>query len=315
MRTIESLPLVGARGRNPLSSCSRSPASSPAPTPAAACTSTARATAPGTSRSTGSTRTSRARAARTSRRCARTRRAGRVQGADRQHDRGVRPQQRRAGGDDHAIGHEQLSGTLFYFDRRPEYNANEWENNIDGLPKRKFDQRMPGFSVGGPHPPQPDVLLRQLAVAECGPDAHAHAHGVHGRSAPGSLPLQHRRPQPPGRRGGRVGRRQRQPARAHRDVQRRRERPAAARPRSDHPAHAGEHAAAEQLHHRRRPEHGRLHLDAARRRKSSSTSRRRSTTRSTAGTARSCGSRRGTRTRCATRSTPASRSSPASRAW
>jgi hypothetical protein len=47
-------------------------------------------------------------------------------------------------------GTNNLSGTLFYFDRRPEYNANEWENNIDGLPKRKFVQRMPGFSVGGP---------------------------------------------------------------------------------------------------------------------------------------------------------------------
>ncbi len=47
-------------------------------------------------------------------------------------------------------GTNNLSGTLFYFDRRTGYNANEWENNIDGLPKRKFDQQMPGFSVGGP---------------------------------------------------------------------------------------------------------------------------------------------------------------------
>jgi len=47
-------------------------------------------------------------------------------------------------------GTNALSGTLFYFDRRPEYNANEWENNIDNLPKRVFKQKMPGFSVGGP---------------------------------------------------------------------------------------------------------------------------------------------------------------------
>jgi hypothetical protein len=47
-------------------------------------------------------------------------------------------------------GSNSLSGTVFYFDRRPEYNANEWENNIDGLPKRVFTQKMPGFSVGGP---------------------------------------------------------------------------------------------------------------------------------------------------------------------
>jgi hypothetical protein len=47
-------------------------------------------------------------------------------------------------------GTNNLSGTLFYFDRRPEYNANEWENNIDHLPKRNFTQKVPGFSAGGP---------------------------------------------------------------------------------------------------------------------------------------------------------------------
>lgn len=47
-------------------------------------------------------------------------------------------------------GTNTLSGTVFYFDRRPEYNANEWENNIAGLEKREFTQYMPGFSVGGP---------------------------------------------------------------------------------------------------------------------------------------------------------------------
>ena len=47
-------------------------------------------------------------------------------------------------------GGNTLTGTAFYFDRRPEYNANEWENNIDNLPKRIFNQKMPGFSVGGP---------------------------------------------------------------------------------------------------------------------------------------------------------------------
>jgi hypothetical protein len=47
-------------------------------------------------------------------------------------------------------GTNKLSGTAYYFDRRPEYNANEWENNINGLPKRNFTQYMPGFSVGGP---------------------------------------------------------------------------------------------------------------------------------------------------------------------
>lgn len=47
-------------------------------------------------------------------------------------------------------GSNSFSGTGFYFVRRPEFNANEWENNIDHLPKRVFEQDMPGFSVGGP---------------------------------------------------------------------------------------------------------------------------------------------------------------------
>jgi len=47
-------------------------------------------------------------------------------------------------------GGNRFSGTVFYFDRRPEYNANEWENNIADLDKREFTQKMPGFSFGGP---------------------------------------------------------------------------------------------------------------------------------------------------------------------
>jgi Carboxypeptidase regulatory-like domain len=47
-------------------------------------------------------------------------------------------------------GTNRLSGTAYYFDRRPEYNANEWENNLQGFTKSNFTQKMPGFSVGGP---------------------------------------------------------------------------------------------------------------------------------------------------------------------
>lgn len=47
-------------------------------------------------------------------------------------------------------GTNSLDGTLFYFHRRPEWNANEWENNINGSPKRQFTQHIPGFSLGGP---------------------------------------------------------------------------------------------------------------------------------------------------------------------
>ncbi|PYR58429.1 MAG: hypothetical protein DMF85_10740 [Acidobacteria bacterium] len=47
-------------------------------------------------------------------------------------------------------GTNRLSGTAYYFDRRPEYNANEWENNVQGVRKQNFKQKIPGFSLGGP---------------------------------------------------------------------------------------------------------------------------------------------------------------------
>ncbi len=47
-------------------------------------------------------------------------------------------------------GTNKFSGTVYYFDRRPQYNANEWENNVRGVKKQNFKQKIPGFSVGGP---------------------------------------------------------------------------------------------------------------------------------------------------------------------
>jgi hypothetical protein len=47
-------------------------------------------------------------------------------------------------------GSNQFRGTAFYFMRRPELNANEWESNLQGLPKRKENQDIYGFSFGGP---------------------------------------------------------------------------------------------------------------------------------------------------------------------
>lgn len=47
-------------------------------------------------------------------------------------------------------GTNTFSGTGYYFDRRTPYNANEWQNNINHLPKAQFTQYMPGFSLGGP---------------------------------------------------------------------------------------------------------------------------------------------------------------------
>jgi len=47
-------------------------------------------------------------------------------------------------------GTNRYRGTGFYFMRRPELNANEWESNVQGLPKRKENQDIYGFSLGGP---------------------------------------------------------------------------------------------------------------------------------------------------------------------
>jgi hypothetical protein len=47
-------------------------------------------------------------------------------------------------------GTNQLHGTGFWFYRTPRLNANEWENNLNQLGKRKFVQNIFGGSVGGP---------------------------------------------------------------------------------------------------------------------------------------------------------------------
>jgi len=47
-------------------------------------------------------------------------------------------------------GTNNLHGTGFYFRRRPDWNANAWQNNIDALPKEEFFQHISGFSLGGP---------------------------------------------------------------------------------------------------------------------------------------------------------------------
>ncbi len=47
-------------------------------------------------------------------------------------------------------GGNELHGSAFWFYRTPRFNANEWENNINGVGKRQFVQNIPGFSLGGP---------------------------------------------------------------------------------------------------------------------------------------------------------------------
>ncbi len=47
-------------------------------------------------------------------------------------------------------GSNEIHGSLFYFYRTPALNANEWENNINGIKEPQFLQHIPGFSVSGP---------------------------------------------------------------------------------------------------------------------------------------------------------------------
>jgi hypothetical protein len=49
-------------------------------------------------------------------------------------------------------GSNDLHGTGFYFARRPQFNANEWENNaiLPPIGKRQEDLNIAGFSLGGP---------------------------------------------------------------------------------------------------------------------------------------------------------------------
>ncbi len=46
-------------------------------------------------------------------------------------------------------GTNDIHGSGFWFYRTPQLSANEWENNVDGLGKRQYQQNMPGGSIGG----------------------------------------------------------------------------------------------------------------------------------------------------------------------
>lgn len=47
-------------------------------------------------------------------------------------------------------GSNEWHGSAFYFYRTPGLNANEWQSNRLGTGKQKFIQHIPGFSLGGP---------------------------------------------------------------------------------------------------------------------------------------------------------------------
>ncbi|MBI5083417.1 MAG: TonB-dependent receptor [Acidobacteria bacterium] len=46
-------------------------------------------------------------------------------------------------------GTNELHGSAFWFYRTPRLSANEWENNVDNVGKRQYQQNMPGGSIGG----------------------------------------------------------------------------------------------------------------------------------------------------------------------
>ncbi len=47
-------------------------------------------------------------------------------------------------------GTNEFHGSLFEFYRTPRLNANEWQNNFNSIGKRQFVQHIPGGSIGGP---------------------------------------------------------------------------------------------------------------------------------------------------------------------
>lgn len=47
-------------------------------------------------------------------------------------------------------GTNEFHGDVFWFYRTPRLNANEWQNNYNGVGKSQFVQQIPGWSIGGP---------------------------------------------------------------------------------------------------------------------------------------------------------------------
>lgn len=47
-------------------------------------------------------------------------------------------------------GTNDIHGSAWWFYRTPSLSANEWENNVNNLAKRQYQQNMPGGSIGGP---------------------------------------------------------------------------------------------------------------------------------------------------------------------
>ena len=165
-------------------------------------------------------------------------------------------------------GTNRFQGTGFYFGRRPEFNANEWEFNIDDLPKREFVQDIYGFSIGGPIKRNKAFFFSNVQILRA-EQTQTRTRTVYTQNARDGL----WRYVVGGRNGAagageRLGRRERQcPARPQRrHLQHPGQRPPATRHPSRHQPRRRADAAAQQLHGRRRPQHRRLHLRPARER-------------------------------------------------
>ena len=164
-------------------------------------------------------------------------------------------------------GTNQYRGTVFYFMRRPELNANEWEYNVAGTPEAEREPGHLRLQPGRADPEEQAVLLRQPPGAPREADRGHHQHGVHRFGQERDLALRRRRPEPARRRrrrdGGLVG--QRAPGHPDRDLQHPRQRPAGPGAEPVHPAAAGEDAVAEHVHDGRRAQHGRPPVQRRRR--------------------------------------------------
>ncbi|MFN6963336.1 MAG: carboxypeptidase regulatory-like domain-containing protein [Pyrinomonadaceae bacterium] len=49
-------------------------------------------------------------------------------------------------------GTNEYHGNIFEYYQTPDFNANEWESNLNGIRRRQFVQHIYGFSLGGPVP-------------------------------------------------------------------------------------------------------------------------------------------------------------------
>ena len=118
-------------------------------------------------------------------------------------------------------GSNEFHGNAFWFYRTPRLNANEFQNNLQGLGKAQLEQNIYGGGVGGP------VIGRTRPSSssnsrDCAPAAAPATtpYRLHRTGSPGNPALRQGRTQSARERSRRIGRRHRQSAsrRQHRHL-------------------------------------------------------------------------------------------------